>query len=208
MSAQPPCRASGLPTSAGAACPWMPARLFVVAAACALALGCAGGDDSGSDAAVDAPAGSPAIALSTTGEPRDACKLIPVERIATIVGGPVLTASDPGPRESSCSYTDESGQFPYVELTVYWTEGRQMLEVVQMGTDLAARMMAEPGDEALVDSIVRPGPVAGLGDTALFSDIMPSYILTGDVLLELMMPLLPNARQHFRPLASTALARL
>jgi hypothetical protein len=83
-----------------------------------------------------------------------------------------------------------------------------MLDIVQMGTALAAGMMAEPGDEALVDSIVRPGPVAALGDTALFSDIMPSYVLTGDVLLEMMMPLLPDARQHFRPLASTALAKL
>jgi hypothetical protein len=186
---------------------------LIAGAACALAAGCGGGADAGSDGArggagADSPAGSGTEALAPSGAPRDACELIPVERIAAIVGGPVVTASDPGPQESSCAYTDESGQLPYVELTVYWTGGRQMLEIVHMGTAMAARMMAEPGDEALVDSIVRPGPVTGLGDTALFSDIMPSYVLTGDVLLEMGMPLLPDAREHFRPLAATALARL
>jgi hypothetical protein len=198
---------------AGARPPSMLVHLFMLGAACALVVGCTGDGERGSSASAAFAAdgsgvGSPSLARSTTGAPRDACELIPAERIATIVGGPVRTSADPGPQESSCAYTDESGQFPYLELTVYWTGGKQMLDIVQMGTALAAGMMAEPGDEALVDSIVRPGPVAALGDTAFFSDIMPSYVLTGDVLLEMMMPLLPDARQHFRPLASSALAKL
>ena len=37
---------------------------------------------------------------------------------------------------------------------------------------------------------------------------MPSYVLTGDVLLEMYVQLLTNASRNFRPLASTALDRL
>lgn len=193
------------------------ARLVAGVAVCALVPGCGGSAEPAAEnaagaAASEAVAGntaaSEARARAPTGAPRDACGLIPVEQIAAIVGGPVVTASDPGPHESSCAYTDESGQLWYLGLTVYWSGGKDMLNIVRMGTALAARMMAEPGDEAAVDSIVRPGPVQGLGDVAQFSDIMPSYVLIGDVLLEMHMPLLPNAKHHFRPLASTALARL
>lgn len=192
------------------------ARLLTGVAGCTLMLGCGGSAESGSERsagleASEAAAGTAASAVRTDaaiGAPRDACELIPAERIAAIVGGPVVTESDPGPRQSSCHYMDASGQLWYLGLTVYWDGGKEMLKTVQMGTGLAARMMAEPGDEAVVDSIVRPGPVQGLGDAALFSDLIPSYVLTGDVLLEMDMPLLPNAKQHFRPLASIALARL
>src|SRR5690606_33876105 len=133
-------------------------RLLACASVCALAASCGRGadaDSGGSDrpASGDDPGGPAALALTPTGGPRDACDLIPTERIVAIGGAPVVTASDPGPRESSCSYTDETGQLSYVELTVYWTGGRQMLEVVQMGTALAAGMMAEhPDDQAMVDS--------------------------------------------------------
>lgn len=185
-----------------------PRPLLLLALCCTAAAACAG-EAEPPPAAAEATATPLRPRQSAAGGPRDACDLIPPEQVAAIVGGPVLTSSDPGPHESRCAYTDQSGRYPYVELKVYWTGGREMLEIVQAGTAIAARLLVErPGDEAVVDSIVRPGPVAGLGDRALYSDIMPSYVLTGDLLLELEMPLLPDARQHFRPLATTALARL
>ena len=35
--------------------------------------------------------------------------------------------------------------------------------------------------------VVKAGPVAGLGDAAYFSDLLPSQVLKGDILVELTM---------------------
>ena len=48
----------------------------------------------------------------------------------------------------------------------------------------------------------------GLGDAAVFSDLMPSAILEGDVLIEMLMTFLPDAERHFVPLGRAALERL
>lgn len=179
--------------------------LLLVAAAL---VACGGGD--GSAEAAGGSSGGAGTKASEERESagRDACSLITAEQVAAIAGAPVVARSEPGSRESGCDYSDQSGELVYLGLKVYWEGGREMLDIVQSGINIAAGLMAEGGDEALVDSIVRPGPVVGLGDVALFSDILPSYVLSGDVLLEIYLQLLPNARQHFRPLAHTALARL
>jgi hypothetical protein len=183
-------------------------RLLPVLASCTLAVGCGGNadDDSARSAASEADV---ATSQPTAGTGRDACELIPVEQIAAIVGKPVVANSEPGAHRSYCGYADPGGQLFYLELTVYWDGGKEELETVQTATGMAPQVMAEePGDDMLIDSIVRPGPVEGLGDVAFFSDLLPSYVLTGDVLLEMGLQQMPDAKQHFRPLASTALARL
>jgi hypothetical protein len=55
---------------------------------------------------------------------------------------------------------------------------------------------------------VKSGPVAGLGDKAIFSDILPAMVLKDNVLLEFTMSTLPNATAKFRPLATKALSWL
>lgn len=66
-------------------------------------------------------------------------------------------------------------------------------------------MRASEGAE--LDSIVKPGPVAGLGDSAAYAELAPGVVLQGDV-LELTTFHLPDARRNFRPLAQKVLARI
>jgi hypothetical protein len=56
--------------------------------------------------------------------------------------------------------------------------------------------------------VVKAGPVKGLGDAAYFSDLLPSLVLKGDVLLELNMALLKDPESKFRPLVKKLLARI
>jgi hypothetical protein len=56
--------------------------------------------------------------------------------------------------------------------------------------------------------VVKAGPVQGLGDAAYFSDVLPSLVLKGDVLLELNMALLKDPERKFRPLAEKLLGRI
>jgi hypothetical protein len=56
--------------------------------------------------------------------------------------------------------------------------------------------------------VVKAGPAQGLGDAAYFSDLLPSLVLKGDVLLELNMALVKDPERTFRPLVEKLLARI
>lgn len=156
------------------------------------------------------PAGLPPLAREL-GFAGDACALLTLEEVAARAGKPVI-ARGAATRwdESSCTWAEPEGTMPVLELQVSWTEGREGFQVANMGIGLAIKTMEGPMGEAEVDvdSIVRPGPVPGLGDAAFYSDIMPSLVLAGDTLLHFAMQYLPDAKQHFAPLARSALARL
>jgi hypothetical protein len=71
-----------------------------------------------------------------------------------------------------------------------------------------ARTMMRSAEGAELDSIVKPGPVAALGDSAIFADLMPSIVLDDDVMLEMYLFHMPDAARTFRPLAQTILQRV
>lgn len=59
-----------------------------------------------------------------------------------------------------------------------------------------------------LDSVVKAGPVSGLGDKAFFSPILGSLVLKDDILLEITMPLVRDPEAQFRPLVTKMLSRL
>jgi len=188
----------------------IPFLLLTVVAVCGLlagACGGGGGETATSESATAAPAGSAAAGESSGGAARDACELIPAEQVAGFVKETVTTKSEPGRSQSVCTYLDASGVFPYLRLTVYWTGGKAQFEAMQQGTKIARNLMAEPGDKGKIDDVVTPGPVEGLGDAAFYHGIVPSAVLSGDVLLMFEMQM-AEQRRAFRPLATTALSRL
>jgi len=56
--------------------------------------------------------------------------------------------------------------------------------------------------------VVKQGPVAGIGDAAFFSDLLPSLVLKGDVLFEMNLFFVPNAETKFAGLAQRLLAKI
>ncbi|HZD70570.1 MAG TPA: hypothetical protein VFA45_17250 [Actinomycetes bacterium] len=169
--------------------------------------GCAT-ESSEEDRGADAADAKSAVATGT-GQAGDACALIRADEVAAIVGEPV-TARPEGvlPNKSSCMYENEATRMTWFGITVTWSGGRESWEIMQSGTALAVEIMGEEFSDVNVDSIVTPGPVPGLGDAAVFSDIMPSAILEGDVLIEMLVTFLPEPERHFVPLGRKALARL
>lgn len=153
-----------------------------------------------------APAGRVASAGETTA--RSACDLLPEQELEALIGKDVDVRPGKVSRSSSkCAYFAAGQEVPYLELTVYWTGGKET-----WGTWAAAGGMAKSITKATegvdLDSIVQPGPVPGLGDSAIYNSLMPSLVLKDDVLLEMMVPHLPNAKTNFRPLAQKILARI
>jgi hypothetical protein len=173
---------------------------------CAVLVACgSSGERASSDAASSADASASAAPASSA--LRSACDVLTAKDLQAAVGKPVVATPRPGtPTKSECWYESPTSDRIYFGLTVYWQGGQEEWKIDQTATRMAARMMESPDVNS--DSIVVPGPVPGLGDLAVFSDIMDSYVLVGDTLLDFNTAELPHAAKNFRPLARLALSRL
>jgi hypothetical protein len=143
---------------------------------------------------------------------RHVCRLLKADEVKTLLGPTVVLANvtEDEPERSTCQYEDKDGS-PVFILTVYWKGGKN-----QWNASAAARKTGEKtlassegvGFDSLARAgVVKAGPVQGLGDAAYFSDLLPSLVLKGDVLLELNMALLKDPETKFRALASALLSR-
>jgi hypothetical protein len=139
--------------------------------------------------------------------PRDACALVTEAELEAIAGQDVRSeAVEIGARRSECLYWDSTGTRPVIQLTVLWAGGREELEVHKRSMDLASQPPNRVGPDS--GPPLQPGPVLGLGDEAYFSDILPSFVLSGDRLIQVFVTFLPEARTNFVPLARLMLGRL
>jgi hypothetical protein len=120
---------------------------------------------------------------------RDACELIPADEVAAVLGEPVEARRETleKPDESVCAYGPPGG-WSVLYVTAYWRGGREEWEARQ--------------------AALGSGRVSGIGDAAHYGGILPSLVLSGDVLLEFAMPLLPDEEVNFPILARAAVSRL
>lgn len=152
-----------------------------------------------------------AAEAATAQTQRHVCRLLKAEEIQAFLGPTVVLANvlEDSPERSVCQYED-SDDSPVFVLTVYWKGGKNQWSTSMAALRAGDKMLA--GSEGVgIDSLaksglVRAGPVQGLGDAAYFSDLLPSLVLEGDVLLELNMALLKDPAVKFRPLAEKLLA--
>jgi hypothetical protein len=152
-----------------------------------------------------------ATAVSAQGD-HHVCRLLKPDEVKALLGPTIVLANvlEEGPERSVCQYEDDKS--PVFILTVYWKGGKNQWNASTAALKAADKMLA--GSEGVgIDSlakagVVKAGPVQGLGDAAYFSDVLPSLVLKGDVLLELNMALLKNPGSIFRPLVEKLLARI
>lgn len=121
---------------------------------------------------------------------RSACELVEAQDVAELVGEAVRAEREDirSAQQSICAYSTRDG-VSLLYITAYWSGGRN-----------------EWRERPLADAAHRA--VAGIGDAAYYGGLLPSAILSGDVLLEFAMPLLPDEETSFRILAQKAVARL
>jgi hypothetical protein len=140
------------------------------------------------------------------------CRLLKPDEVKALLAPTIVLANviEEGPVRSVCQYEDD--QSPVFILTVYWKGGKNQWNASTAALKAGDKMLA--GSEGVgVDSlakagVVKAGPVKGLGDAAYFSDLLPSLVLKGDVLLELNMALLKDPENKFRPLVEKLLSRI
>ena len=155
-----------------------------------------------------------------TGADRNACDLLTLAEVSNMVGVPVTAqemSSANGPPEpateanrvrgrSDCHWVD-SGGLPHLIVVGYWTGGKEGWQILAASHSMAKGIIQKQEGVAL-DSVVKAGPVPGLGDKAFFSPILGSLVLKDDILLEITMPLVRYPEAQFRPLVTKMLSRL
>jgi hypothetical protein len=140
------------------------------------------------------------------------CRLLKPDEVKALLGPTIVLANviEEGPERSICQYEDAKS--PVFILTVYWKGGKNQWAASTAALKAGDRMLA--GSEGVgIDSlgkaeVVKAGPVQGLGDAAYFSELLPSLVLKGDVLLELNMAPMKAPGRTFRPLVEKLLARI
>jgi hypothetical protein len=174
-----------------------PPAWFVVVL-CAV-LGCGGGEPD--------PANDTSDVAARAGN-RDACRLLTLAEVEALLEQKVASASlDESMREyAKCQWKDEHGVYLF-GIEVWWAGGKQQWDIWGQAMQ-QANAITEQQEGVSIDSVVTQGPVAGIGDGAIFSDVMPSRILSGDRFIEMGLVMVPNSAAKFRGLAQTLLSRM
>jgi hypothetical protein len=168
---------------------------------------CGGSADGSADSALAKGDATAAKSGQRTGADRNACDLLTVAEVAAAVGSAVTakeTHRESG--RSDCQWDGPDGIVRF-QLVGYWTGGKEGWKILGESRAMAKDIIKKQ-ENANLDSIVQVGPVAGLGDKALFSPLLSSLVLKDDVLLEFTTSLLPKPALQFRPIAMKALSRL
>lgn len=142
-----------------------------------------------------------------TGADRNACDLLTAQEVSAAVGVPVTAKEihrETG--RSDCEWDAADGLIRF-KLVGYWTGGKEGWDILAGARGKAVAILKSAEGVGL-DSAVKTGPVPGLGDKAMFSPLLESLVLKGDVLLEMTTSMLLKPEVQFRPLATKALSRL
>jgi len=175
---------------------------------CAAAAGC--GKSTPSPAKAEEPAREVAAQTAPAkGQARqNACALIDREDIEAIAEQPLTMLHDIQEEDlSACELSDKDGNV-LVTITVHWKGGQELARIQQAAMSMAKQALND--EDVDIEELTGSGKVRGLADKAYYSDIMPSWVLKGDVMIEVSSPLYnaEKTKKVFMAVAKKALSRL
>jgi hypothetical protein len=139
---------------------------------------------------------------------QNACHLLIHEEVSALMEQEILIAdqTEAGENWSTCQWNNKSGTSPFI-LTVYWANGKQEWETWRAAQGLGNNLLKQ-AEGVSANDVVKQGPVAGLGDAAYFSELLPSLVLKGDILFEMNLFYVPHAKAKFASLARTLIGKI
>jgi hypothetical protein len=176
-------------------------------AACVL-LGCSGPAADAGSAAKPGASAAQAQPAQKAGK-QNACALVNREAIEGIAGNKLFMLHNiEDTDQTTCELSGEGSDQVLVYVKVYWKGGKEMADAEQAAMGLAKRMLNSPDVD--IEELTGSGDVRGLADKAFFSDLMPSWVLKGDVLIQVISPLWPHDKTlaTFTSVAKSALPKL
>lgn len=153
-----------------------------------------------------------AAAAAATAAPRparNACALIVREQIEAIASQTLdmlhnIEADD----LTICELTATGTDTLLVSVTVHWSGGKELARITQAAMSMGRQMLNE--DDVDIEELTGSEKVRGLADKAYYSDLMPSWVLKGDVLIEVLSPRFgrDQTKRVFLAVAKEAMSRL
>jgi hypothetical protein len=109
---------------------------------------------------------------------------------------------------SVCEVSSPKTKNTFVTVKVWWAGGKEVARTNQASMSLAKQMMNDK--ETDIEELTGSSKVRGLADKAYYSNLMPSWFLKGDVLVEVVSPLFRDEEKKtvFMAIAKQALPLL
>jgi len=174
--------------------------------AIAFAAGCGRSAPADNSSEKTAPAGKPPAPSATK---RNACELIDRAQIEAIAGRKLDMLHDIQEEDLTvCELREPGNPTALVTVTVHWTGGKELASANQAAMSMARQVLND--DDVNIEAITGSKKVRGLADKAYYSDLMPSWVLKNDVLIEVISPLFAHEQTKavFVSVSKSALSRL
>jgi hypothetical protein len=169
-----------------------------------------GGKEASSPSGMKPAVADEAMTPASAGQTKrpNACSLFDRAEIEAIAGQPLTMLHDiQAEDQTACELSDKDGNV-LVMVTVHWKGGKELARTQAAALSMAKQMLND--DEVDIEELTGSGKVRGLADKAYYSNVMPSWILKGDVLVEVISPRFggEQTKKIFLAVAKKALARL
>lgn len=179
----------------------------IACVALAVSAGCGG---SAPEAAQGGAVAAQKPAADAAARPKkNACALFDKAKIEAIAKQTVdLMHTIEADDHTVCEVTASGTDTLLVSVTAYWSGGKDLARVNQASMSMARQMLDE--DDVDIAELSGSEKVRGLADKAFYSDLMPSWFLKGDVLIEVLSPRFGHdqTKAIFLAVAKEAVTRL
>jgi hypothetical protein len=158
----------------------------------------------------DQKSGAPPSAAPSSRSKQNACALVNLAEIEAIAKKKLsMLHNIQDEEQSACELSDASNAaLTLVTVTVHWVGGKELARINQAAMSMGKQLLND--DDVNIEEITGSKKVRGLADKAYYSDLMPSWVLKNDVLIEMISPLFNHAQTKavFVSVSKTALPRL
>lgn len=183
--------------------------LALLVAAAAVVGGCRGNAAPANEAQADGTTPG-ATAATPSRSTRNACALIDRAQLEAIAKERLDMLHNIEEEDKTvCELSLAASKTNVIYVTAHWRGGKELARINQAATSMARQMMKND-ENADIEALTGSGKVRGLADKAYYSDLMPSWFVKGDVLVEVISPTFGHdqTKAVFLSVAQSALPRL
>jgi hypothetical protein len=156
------------------------------------------------------PAAGPAHSAVSSRPAQNACALVAREELEAIAGEKLeLLHNIEDETETVCELKSATSKMTLIFVKVHWQGGKELARIDQAATGMAKQVVKNE-ENADIEALTGSGKMRGLADKAYYSNLMPSWFVKGDVMVEVISPTFgrDKTKAVFLSVAKSALSRL